>query len=123
MRVSTCVCKQAGEHTAEALGICPNSDLGLSTGPQKCSPTPAQHSEQHTQPVLLTGCAVLLWGTAGPGAAMVSVSLRKAWPRGERAAVGRVLPGAHLQSCSQREVAACCCSWLAAFGREKGVSY
>lgn len=55
------------------------------------------------------------------------VSLRKAWAaknqRGERAAVGCVLPSAHLQSCSQREVAACCCSWLAAFGREKGVSY
>lgn len=122
MRVSTCVCQQAGEHTAEALGICPNSDLGLSTGSQKCSPTPAQHSEQHTQPGLLTGT---LWGTAGPGAgaAMVRVSLRKAWARGETAAVGRALPGAHLQSCSQREVAACCCSWLAAFGREKGVSY
>lgn len=69
VRVSTCVCKQA-EHTAEALGklLCAgnlhwNSDLSLSTRPQNCITTPAQHSVQQTQRVLLTG---IVWDTARP---------------------------------------------------------
>lgn len=69
MRVSMCVCKQA-EHTAEALGklLCAgnlhwNRDLSLSTRPQNCIATPAQHSVQQTQRVLLTG---IVWDTARP---------------------------------------------------------